>query len=203
MMSIPRQSALLVFCSLLLPSLACGHNLATDEGIVEAVNDILGREMDPQYACIDRPEAYPNVIHAGSFAADLGCVTAGLFIDGEWIADLDAAAGMVLADKGWAEATTQQREAWALEWINVVLYQFLGTVLTNPTDDFARPDTPDFSTPTTTSDDDGGVRVMFWARDPGGMHPETSYRRVEITFGSDGAVVQTVRHESFTVEMEF
>ena len=186
----------------LLPVVACGHNLATDEGVVDAVNDLLGWEMDQEYACIQRPEAFPTVIVFAAFAADLGCEMFGVFVDEEFTLEVDAASGVVLSELGWNDASSQQKEEWALQWVENVIYWYGGDVLSTPTEVFAALDTPDFAPPSTRSDEEGGVYVSFWVRDPPAMLPEASYGRIEIYFAPSGVVETRTRHEEFTVQFD-
>lgn len=201
-MRFKHLAAIILVLLILHPVVACGHNLATDEGVVAAANDSLGWEMEQEYACIERPETFPTVIIFAAFAADAGCMTAGLFIDGEFTTDIDAASEAVLSEMGWNDASAEQREAWALSWVQDVLYEFGGTVLLTPTEYFSPPNTPAFSAPSTSGDDDGGVHVTFWVRDRPGMLPEASYGRIEIDFGPGGAVETRTRHEEFTVQFD-
>lgn len=173
------------------------QSLGTDEEVQAAFEAATGGKWHED-DCIGRTEV-KDVILVGSFAHDRGCDTEGAFVGGEWITNevlLKEGLGRV----GWGEMSADERPAFALKWIERVLFHWGGDVVNESTKAFEFDDTPAFAAPKAEVQGDEVVATM-WVVEPPGMQDIDAFNQLEVRIGADGAVTQSTK-ESFSIEGE-
>src|SRR6185436_20655123 len=113
-------------------------DLSTDEGVNAAREAIAGKKLDDHSKrCIRRDTSIPGIVIVGGFAFDYGCRFQGAFINSRYVGTDDKGMSRsALEALGWKTAKPQQRELFALAWVQEGLLGFL-RVLSVKNDDFA------------------------------------------------------------------
>ncbi|MEZ5668449.1 MAG: hypothetical protein R3F55_13610 [Alphaproteobacteria bacterium] len=167
---------------------------ALDVGDADAVREAYldhidaDADADPGDICVAADPQFPETAIVAGFAHDRGCMVETILVDDDWLAPT-MASEPALELAGWDDADAARRAELAMAWTRFAVFAFR-TAVSTANDDFARPDAPAFTAPTTEPDGADGVVVTLWVQEEAGMLPETEYNLWELTFDRDGAMVR-------------
>ncbi|MFY9621034.1 MAG: hypothetical protein WAM70_20460 [Pyrinomonadaceae bacterium] len=174
---------------------AAQHDLSTDEGVAAAVETLTGKKMDRRsLTCIRRDRELPLVV-VGNFAFDRGCAFEGVFVNGRYFGQSEAASSEgVLDTLGWKTANQEQREKLVQAWVVKGLLAFV-KVLHQKNEDF---ENRSFQPPQVVSKEAGEISITLWLRMPSGRSRGRSYILREYRFSKDGVFIGSSKREDFT-----
>jgi hypothetical protein len=114
----------------------------------------------------------------GAFAHDRGCAPIGSLLDCKLIKAVDPA--RMLDRAGWAAARAASREKIALNYLREVHIGWEGSITDDP------------DPPRAVQEQDGGVTITAWVREPSGMTRETPQHLTEFRFSAKGGLASKV-----------
>ncbi len=182
-------------------SCAFSQDLSTNEKVLEVLNQGRERKWKKESVCIERPNQLKGIIIVGFFAHDRGCRFNLAFVNGKKYEGIENATKASLNHLGWTKKQNEERLVLAMNWTKYSLLQF-HTALEKATPDFNLSNTPTFSAPQSTLNDDGSIKITIWVRQPSGMLPQRDYDLMEYRFGDDGSLKEYKSIKSFTRKIQ-
>ncbi|MFZ5554563.1 MAG: hypothetical protein ACOZCO_15695 [Bacteroidota bacterium] len=169
-------------------------DLSTDEAVVKEVNKGRENTIEKEDICIERPEAFKDLILVGFFADDRGCMFETAFYKNEKI-DVEKASSQILIDNGWEKR--ENKADLALEWVTNVsaLWE---TVVSERPEYFDTTGEHVFSAPEIQLQENGGVIIKTWIKEPAGMAPEDEYYLLRIDFSDKGKIMNSEVVDRYT-----